>query len=117
MDAEKRERRVGHRVNQTAHHVRPVGAENIVLATERHDAHFGIDAGKSGDPIALKTAAIDDQRGVYWTGGRLYSVFATTLSYRHHAMVQANLATQSLNLVRHSMANRQIVNHSRLRHP
>ena len=60
VDAEERELGIGHRIDQRAHEVAPVGAHHVVLAAERHDRRVTPVACHFGKPIALQSTADHD---------------------------------------------------------
>ena len=51
VDAQERERRVGHRVDQRAHKPAALGAQTQVGAAERDDPRIGARAGRNGEPV------------------------------------------------------------------
>ncbi len=71
MHAEKWEGWVRHRVNEIAHQVRSIGAQDEIFATERHDAYVDLGASLAGDLDGLETRAIDQQVALEGASGRL----------------------------------------------
>ena len=63
MHAEKRERRIGHRVDEPADQVGGPRREFVVLAPERQDPHRWRCARRSRDPVAEQAGAVDEHPG------------------------------------------------------
>ncbi len=61
MDAEKRIRRIGHRIEQPPDELLALRPEPVVLAAKRHDRRLVRVAGESGDTIGLQAGADHEQ--------------------------------------------------------
>ena len=62
VDAEKRERRIGNRIDEPAHEVATFWLEDEVVAAERDDPRLGRRAGERRDAIRVDTCADDHPR-------------------------------------------------------
>ena len=61
VDAQERQRRIRHGVDETVHRRSATDGELTVLAAERHDDDAGVGARQAGDAITVQTGAVDGE--------------------------------------------------------
>ena len=53
--------RIGHRIDQVPHQLLALGADLVILAAEREDAHLALFAGEFGYAVAMQAGAVDQK--------------------------------------------------------
>src|SRR5579863_1820758 len=59
VHAEKRETRIGHGIDESAHQRGASGQKVVVLAAERDDYYAGVVAGHAGDAVTVEAGTVD----------------------------------------------------------
>ena len=84
VDAQERELRVRHRVDQVADQVLALGPDPVVLAAKRHDSHFTLFAREQAHPVAVQPRAVDHEIAGLVSRSGVYSPLPLLECKRRH---------------------------------
>jgi tRNA-modifying protein YgfZ len=90
MDAEERETRIGHGINQVADQRAAVGDQLVVFAAERDDLQPGLDAAQASDTIRLQAATVDQILTGDSTLASLENELGRQATAGEHAVIRAD---------------------------
>ena len=71
MDSQERQRRVGHRINETAHQFTAMRLEGKVIAAEGHDLRLALGSTHLGQAVRVESAASDQVAALRFAAGAL----------------------------------------------
>src|SRR5438128_9488431 len=112
MHAEEWESRIGNRVDQMFHQLTSFGHQLIIFAAERDNLRLRIHTAHSRHPVAVQTAAIDQESRANLTLGGDHYLRMAVISNSVHPATGANLSALFLNQFIELGAHRRVADDS-----
>src|SRR5262245_20282967 len=117
VNAEEREPRIGHRINEVLYEVSTLRNQLVVFAAERNNSYTGIGAAQLGDTVTLQSATVDQVSGAEFASGRAQNEFIGATFAIVQARIKPNLAAGGPNQLGIFSGDDSIIHNPRLRHP
>src|SRR4030095_1009640 len=116
VNAEERETRIGHRINEVLDQAPTLRNQLVVFAAERNNSYTGISAAQVGDAITLQSTAVDQVSGAEFASGRAENEFIGAAFAMVQARIKPNFAAGGPNQLGIFSGDDSIIHNPRLRH-